>query len=131
MSVRIRITRRVYEEVRADLSRPHPFASERVGFLFGRLGNAETNDPLVLITAYSSLADERYIDDPLSGARIDSQAIRGAMQQVLNRRDGVFHVHAHDWPGKPYFSWLDRQECPASSPASRPWDPAKRTDSSS
>jgi hypothetical protein len=112
MNIRIRIARRLYEQVRADLSRPHPFAAERVGFLFGRLGNAGTDDPLILMTAYSSLADARYIDDPLAGARIDSQAIRGAMQQVLNRGDGVFHTHSHDWPGKPYFSRLDRQELP-------------------
>ena len=67
MNVRIRIARRLYEQVRADLSRPHPFAAERVGFLFGRLGNVGTDDPLILMTTYSTLADERYIDDPFSG----------------------------------------------------------------
>jgi proteasome lid subunit RPN8/RPN11 len=112
MNFRIRIARWLYEQVRADLSRPHPFAAERVGFLFGRLGNVGTDDPLILMTTYSTLADERYIDDPFSGARIDSQAIRGAMQEVLNRGEGVFHVHSHEWPGRPYFSRLDRQELP-------------------
>ena len=34
------------------------------------------------------------------------------MQEVLNRGEGVFHVHAHEWPGRPYFSRLDRQELP-------------------
>jgi len=95
----LRLTRRLCDEVRVDLARPHAFAAERVGFLFGRLGNAQTNDPMVLFTGYSSLDDERYINDPNSGARIDSHAIRGAMQQVINRHEGVFHVHMHEWNG--------------------------------
>jgi hypothetical protein len=45
--------RRLYELVRADLSRPHLFAPERVGLRFGKLGNAGTADPLILMTAYS------------------------------------------------------------------------------
>jgi hypothetical protein len=112
MSVHVRLTRQLYEQVRADLSRPHPFAAERVGFLFARLGNANNATPLVLFTGYSPLADDRYIDDPHAGARIDSQAIRSAMQQVLNRKEGVFHVHRHDWLGKPRFSRMDRTELP-------------------
>ena len=35
MKVKVRIPRRLNDEVRADLSRPHPFAAERVGLLFG------------------------------------------------------------------------------------------------
>jgi hypothetical protein len=119
MNVRIRLTRRLHEGVRADLSRPHPFAAERVGFLFGRLGNVGTDAPLVLLTGYSPLADDRYIDDPPSGARIDSQAIRGAMQQVLDRREGVFHVHMHGLAGRPRFSRMDRAELPRLIPGFR------------
>jgi hypothetical protein len=110
MIVRIRLTRRLYDEVRVDLARPHVFAAERVGFLFGRLGNAQTNEPMVLFTGYNSLDDERYINDPNSGARIDSHAIRGAIQQVINRHEGVFHVHMHEWIGKPRFGRMDRDE---------------------
>jgi len=112
MTVRIRLTRQLHDQVRADLGRPHPFAAERVGFLFGRLGNAGTDAPIILFTGYDSVADDRYINDPRSGARIDSQAIRSAMQQVLNRREGIFHVHMHEWPGKPHFSRMDREELP-------------------
>lgn len=64
------------------------------------------------MTGYEPLADERYIDDPLSGARIDSQAIRGAMQGVLGRQEGVFHVHMHEWPGTPRLSPMDSEEVP-------------------
>jgi len=119
MNIRIRLTRRLYDQVRADLARPHDFAAERVGFLFGRLGNVETDEPLLLFTCYSSLDDERYINDPNSGARIDSQAIRGAMQQVTNRHEGVFHVHMHEWAGKPHFSRMDRDELPRLVPSFR------------
>lgn len=34
------------------------------------------------------------------------------MQGVLDRREGVFHVHLHEFPGKPHFSWMDRDELP-------------------
>jgi hypothetical protein len=112
MTVHVRLTRQLYEQVRVDLLRPHPFATERIGFLFARLGNINSTTPLVLLTGYSPLADDRYINDLSAGARIDSQAIRSAMQQVLNRKEGVFHVHMHDWPGKPRFSRMDRTELP-------------------
>ncbi|MBL8799390.1 MAG: hypothetical protein JNM56_36240 [Planctomycetia bacterium] len=112
MNVRLRLTRQLYDQVRRDLLRPHPFAAERVGFLFARLGNVGTAAPLVCFTAYRPLADERYIDDPHSGARIDSQAIRAAMQQVIDRGEGAFHMHMHAWPGKPHFSPMDRNELP-------------------
>lgn len=112
MNVRIRLTRPLHDLVRSDLSRPHPIAAERVGFLFGRLGSAGPDTKLILMTGYLPLDDDRYIDDPKAGARIDSQAIRGAMQGVLDRGEGVFHVHMHGWTGKPRFSRLDRDELP-------------------
>ena len=37
MTTKVRITRKLLDAVRADLSRPHPFAAERVGFLYGPL----------------------------------------------------------------------------------------------
>lgn len=119
MNVRIRLTRTLYERVRADLHRPHRFAAERVGFLFAKFGNAGTAEPIVLFTDYAPLADDRYIDDPRSGARIDSQAIRVAMQAVLDRKEGVFHVHMHGFSGRPGFSRMDREELPRLIPGFR------------
>lgn len=110
MNVKVRIQRSLLDEVRADLARPHPFAAERVGFLFGQLADAD--GPLVLLTDYEPVADERYIDDLYAGARIDSQAIRGAMQGVLDRKQGAFHVHMHHWPGHPVMSHMDAEEIP-------------------
>lgn len=107
---RVRLTRTILDQVRADLSRPHPFAGERIGFLYGRL--VDGRSPLVLITDYEPVADDCYINDPQSGARIDSHAIRGAMQGVLDRSQGGFHVHMHDWPGRPALSRMDAEEIP-------------------
>jgi hypothetical protein len=112
MNVKVRVPRKLLEQVRADLSRPHPFAAERVGFLFGKLGGASPDAPFVFMTEYVPLPDDRYIDDPRSGARIDSQAIRGAMQRVLDKGEGVFHVHMHEWPGRPLMSRMDAEEIP-------------------
>lgn len=110
MTINLRLTRKLLDEVRADLSRSHPFAAERVGFLYGRL--AGTDSSLVLLTGYEPVADDRYINDSWSGARIDSQAIRAAMQGVLDRGQGGFHVHMHHWPGRPVLSRMDTVEIP-------------------
>jgi hypothetical protein len=113
MNVKVRVTSKLLDEVRLDLSRPHAFAAERVGFLFGRLADAGATSRLVLITGYEPVADDRYIDDPRSGARIDGGAIRNAMQGVLDRSQGGFHVHMHRWPGHPCLSQMDVEEIPA------------------
>ena len=112
MSVQIRLTRSLYDAVQADLRRPHPFAGERVGFLYGRLAHANSARPIILITAYFPLDDKRYLPDRKVGARIDSAAIRSAMQGVIERNEGVFHTHLHAWPGRPAFGWTDRAELP-------------------
>lgn len=110
MNIKVRLGRSLLEDVRADLSRPHPFAAERIGFLYGRLVDAD--GPLILMTGYEAVHDVRYIDDPFAGARIDSQAIRGAMQGVLDRGHGAFHVHMHHWYGRPAMSAMDAEEIP-------------------
>ena len=112
MTTKVRITRKLLDAVRADLSRPHSFAAERVGFLYGPLVRAGADTQLVLLASYEPLADDRYINDPWSGARIDSAAIRGAMQGVLDRGRGGFHVHMHHWPGRPMLSRMDAEEIP-------------------
>jgi hypothetical protein len=115
MSIIIRLTRKLYEEVLSDLRRPHAHAAERVGFLYGRL--AQAPHPLILMTHYSPVADERYVHDLDVGARIDGDAIRTAMQGVLDTGTGVFHTHLHEWLGRPGFSVVDNRELPKLVPA--------------
>lgn len=112
MKVRLRILRGLYESVRQDLARHHAVAFGRVGFVSARLGNRGTDEPLVFLTKYQPVADENYIDDPHSGARINSAAIREAMQYVLDSGTGLFHVHCHNHQGKPGFSPMDLDETP-------------------
>ena len=110
--VRVRIPRALYGRAKKDLARRHEFAYERVGFLSAKLGNATFDEPLVLFTDYYPVPDDHYIDDPRSGARINSDAIRDAMQRVLDTGDGLFHVHCHEHRGKPGFSSMDLDETP-------------------
>ena len=110
MKVKVRIPQKLLQDVRNDLLRPHAFAAERVGFLYGRLVSGRSLQ--VLMTEYEPLADDRYVRDPHSGARIDSQAIRGGMQGVLDKHQGAFHVHMHYWPGHPKMSRMDAEEIP-------------------
>jgi hypothetical protein len=112
MTPQIRLTRALYDAMQADLRRQHPFAAERVGLAYGRLANAKTDWPLILFTRYVPLDDDRYLQDPSVGARIDGEAIRSAMQGILTRDEGCFHVHLHQWPGRPMLSLTDRAELP-------------------
>jgi hypothetical protein len=112
MSVGIRLTRELYERALADLRRPHPFAFERVGFVTAHLGNAGGEYKLVLVTEYYSIPDDQYVEDPTCGARINSEAIRDAMQRVLDLNAGSFHVHLHEHSGKPGFGQTDQEEIP-------------------
>jgi hypothetical protein len=112
MIVHGRIPQQLYLRVRADLGRSHDFAAERVGFLSARIGISVGEERLVLFSDYYSVPDDKYIDDPRSGARIDGTAIREALQHVLDTGNGLFHVHHHAHRGKPGFSWMDQNETP-------------------
>ncbi|MGI8835651.1 MAG: hypothetical protein ACR2H4_03320 [Pyrinomonadaceae bacterium] len=112
MIVRFKFLRQLYLRVREDLARTHEFAYERVGFISARLGNLTSAEPLVLFTNYYPVPDDQYIDDRYSGARINSTAIREAMQCVLDSGEGLFHVHCHAHKGRPGFSSMDLDETP-------------------
>ncbi len=107
----LKITDGLLHQIRTDLARSHPHAAERVGFLSARPVNFPTST-LLLSVAYHPIPDQRYIDDPYSGARINSQAIREAMQLALDTREGLFHIHSHYGRSIPSFSPMDREETP-------------------
>ena len=65
MRIKIRLSRQLNKEVRADLSRPHPLPPNEsdcstVGFAAGE------NRSVIVMTGYTPIADDRYIDDPSS-----------------------------------------------------------------
>ncbi|MHC5537082.1 hypothetical protein ACYOEI_02460 [Singulisphaera rosea] len=116
MPITIHLPRDLYQGVLADLRRPHEHAAERIGFLYSRLEPAQH---LVVMTRYVPIPDERYVVDDTVGARIDGDAIRAAMQGVLDTGEGVFHTHLHEGPGIPWFSRKDDEELPRLIPAFR------------
>ena len=114
MSVILRLPRPLYAKIMADLARPHPFAAERVGFLFTRPGTAAAGDTLALAVDYTPVAETSYVpnDDPRIGVEIDSASIRTAMQRILDTGESVFHVHVHEHSGSPNFSRVDLRDLP-------------------
>jgi len=115
MKIEIRLTGSLYGAILRDLTRPHPFAAERVGFVFGRTGSLTDEGRLVLLNRYHSIPDDQYVDDPTVGARIGSEAITWAMQAVYYGRpgrEGIFHVHFHVHEGETGMSPVDKREIP-------------------
>lgn len=115
MRVHTRMPRAFYNGILADLSRPHPFAKERVGFVFARLGTAANSLHLVFLVDYVPVAGEEYVRTTHRsiGAEISSTAIRTAMQRAMDTGEGAFHVHMHEHLGRPGFSRVDMQDLPA------------------
>lgn len=94
----------MFEFIKADLMRTHPFAYERVGFLYSKTSD---NNFLSLAFEYEPVDDENYEEDSLVGASINSNAIRKSMQYAIEHHCGVFHVHFHGYYGEPRFSRID------------------------
>jgi len=103
----LRIPAGLYARIEADLDRPHAFAGERVGFLFTRPDECGTPTNIILAVDYWPVPDDQYVKDYSVGARIGSEAIRGAMQKSLDGSRGAFHVHKHHCHGKPGYSGDD------------------------
>lgn len=107
-----RIPQELQSEIEQDLQRPHSHAGERVGFLFTKSKWINQNAILIVAISYQRVADEHYIEDSSVGAKIDSEAIRSAMQTMFNMKCGCFHVHLHDHHGKPSPSLTDKVGLP-------------------
>jgi hypothetical protein len=124
VKVQFRIPRRLLEDIHADLSRPHPFAAERVGFLACR--PAATADGMVLLAhEYRPVADTHYEEDYTVGAMMGSVAIRTALEYAYQHKMAMFHLHRHDHRGHPRFSMVDRREAARFVPDF--WNVAPRT----
>jgi hypothetical protein len=115
MKTHIKMTGELHATILRDLTRQHPFAAERVGFVFGRLGSLADGGRLVLLTRYHSIPDGQYVEDDTVGARIGSEALTWAMQAVYHgrpAREGIFHIHLHGHQGEAGMSATDRREIP-------------------
>ena len=115
MKLHIKMTGALHEAIMRDLSREHPFAAERVGFVFGRLGSLADKGRMVLLTRYHAIPDDHYVEDHTVGARIGSDALTFAMQAVYHGRpvrEGIFHIHLHGHRGETSMSATDYREIP-------------------
>jgi hypothetical protein len=115
MKITVKLTGALHTEMLRDLSRRHPFAAERVGFVAGRIGTGADGSRLLLLTRYYPIADAEYLKDKLVGARIGSEAITKAMHTVYHGRathEGIFHIHLHGHQGEPGMSGVDSREIP-------------------
>lgn len=110
MTTTFKITRRLFAAVQTDLVRRHAFASERVGWLICRVGDASDGSLIVLAHEYQPVADTDYLNDPSVGAMMGPAAIRKALQVALSQRASVFHVHLHNHRGPPRLSGTDTRE---------------------
>lgn len=110
--IAIRISRSIYDQMMRDLKRPHPYAYERVGFLFTQTIKTGKNSSIIISKEYIPVSDENYILDKTVGARINSNAIREAMQKSYDDKVGCFHVHLHPNWGTPYPSNIDNKNIP-------------------
>lgn len=122
MKVEIKLSGDLYSEMMKDLKRPHPFATERVGFAFGRVASLREQGSLVLLRHYHSIPDCEYIDDATVGARIGPESLTWAMQEVYRgraARQGIFHVHLHSYQGQTGMSGTDKREIPQLIPGFR------------
>jgi len=106
-NIKIRIPKEILNSIKEDLKRPHSFAYERVGFLFTKSKRLKNNTILILGVDYSPIPDLDYIEDHKVGAKINADAIRMAMQSILDRKCGCFHVHLHEINGMPSPSFTD------------------------
>ncbi|MGE0271508.1 MAG: hypothetical protein AB7M05_17690 [Alphaproteobacteria bacterium] len=107
--VTFRATQTFLSRVRDDLTRPHSFAYERVGFITVRA--AQGTEGLILIAEnYYPVADQDYIRDQSVGAMIGQEALRKALELALLKGVGVFHVHMHGLSKHLWFSGTDLRE---------------------
>lgn len=116
MRITVKIHRQLLRSVRADLSRPHPFAHERVGFILAAA--SATRDGLLLVAGtYVQVEDADYERNGRVGAQIGSDAMRKAIEAAYRPQRALLHVHSHGGTGVPRFSSVDlasgRQFVPA------------------
>lgn len=109
MKTSLKIPKAFLDDIHVDLSRPHAFAHERVGFIACSLSKAK-HGQILLANAYLPVADEDYDYAPNVGAMMGAAAIRKALEYAYNHSVSMIHVHRHEHRGRPEFSKVDITE---------------------
>lgn len=107
MRIEVRLRRKFFETMVADLRRPHPVAYERVGWVFAKQTVASPHDILLFAVDYAAVAEEDYLEDNRVGASFNATAIRAAMQRSRATGLACLQVHLHDHHGHTAFSSVD------------------------
>lgn len=107
MNVHVRMQRSFFEMVIHDLSRPHAFAAERVGFVFAEHAAAGSGHCLLFPVNYHCVKDDAYIPDEDVGVLFGTTAIRDALQESRTTGTSCLQVHLHDHRGHAHFSTVD------------------------
>ena len=108
--IHMKLPRRLHDSMMTDLMRSHLFAYERVGFLFVKKGTISPSNFLLIAAEYQAIPDTFYIEDPNVGAKINSAAIRSAMERAMTFGYGIIHTHLHDEKYSSLFSRTDESE---------------------
>jgi hypothetical protein len=109
MNTIFRMTERMLAAIHDDLSRPHEFALERVGFIACRTA-ALDGGTAILAETYHPVHDHGYAPSERFGALMNASAIRGALAIAYRERVSMFHVHRHEHAGVPEWSGIDLRE---------------------
>jgi hypothetical protein len=107
MNARLRLPRSLLGRIREDLSRTHPFAAERVGFLCCGVARLVDGGLLLLGESWYPVADADYVRDLDVGACIGGGAFRKIFAVAHHEPVAILHVHCHDHLGRPTFSPTD------------------------
>lgn len=110
MSISLKITNSLLNTIKQDLSRPHDFAYERVGFIACRVGKTVDDGWILLGSQYYPVNDDHYIQDDSVGAQIGTDAIRKMLEVAYNEPVSIIHVHEHPHRGTPRLSRVDDRE---------------------
>jgi hypothetical protein len=109
MKARIKMPTTLLAMIRRDLTRPHRFAHERVGFLTAGAASFDGNGLLLLARNYRPVDEEDYVHDPSVGVKIGADAMRKALQAAYRPPAAVLHIHTHGGSARPHFSGVDRR----------------------
>ena len=109
MNICLRLLHSQVEQIHEDLSRPHLFAFERVGFLTCTAAGLPDEGILLLGHTWHSVADRDYVCDRSVGACIGPAAFRKVLQIAYRDPVAILHVHRHEHRGPPLFSMTDEE----------------------
>lgn len=110
MTAMFKIADDLVRTIHEDLSRHHPFALERVGFITCNVANLADDGIALYAAAYHPVADDDYIRDRSAAAMLGPGAFRKILQRVYNNPASVVHVHRHEHLGRPRPSPIDQRE---------------------